>query len=67
MTDFITGTDGYDAISDGAGVLNWAKDSVVPAVFGDTKCAKCSLIFATAIHAAQVIYLIRRLLTHCRQ
>lgn len=41
MTDFVTGTDGYDGISDGEGVLNWAKDSVVPAVFGDTKCAPC--------------------------
>eukprot|EP01044_Picomonas_judraskeda_P012018 COSAG03_NODE_1687_length_3648_cov_10.546915_1_plen_1037_part_00 len=37
MTDFITGTDGYDDISDGEGVLSWTKDAVVPAVFGDTK------------------------------
>ena len=39
MTDFVTGIDGYDDISDGEGVLNWAKDSVVPAIFGDKKCA----------------------------
>ena len=43
MTDFVTGMGeeghGYDDIASGEDLLNWVKDSLVPEIFGDKKCA----------------------------
>ena len=37
MTDFVTGIDGYEDISSGEDLMGWAKDSLVPAIFGAEK------------------------------
>jgi hypothetical protein len=47
MKDFVEGicyeADGiescYDGVGDGEGLLTWVRDGVVPAIFGDEKCA----------------------------